>query len=353
MPDYLLKVRQDPFTLGVASGEPEPDSVVLWTRLTSAPGTPLEVSWQLSTDPAGSRIIREGVADALPEWGHSVHVEVDGLAPSTEYFFRFRHGRHLSLTGRTRTAPHPVAVEPLKLAVTSGDALPEPADLVLRLGEHRPAAAGSLEEHRHRAVSLLTPAQQLARASAPQVSTWGPGELSGEWVAACRAYYEHQPLRPASRPDGGRMPIYRSLRWGRLLALRLVDTQQYRQTGSLLGAGQERWLAGELARRRPLWDVIAGHGSVAELTGERLGLLWGRARVAAPVVLRGGPGPAGSRQVAGAPELATGVAGALCCEVDEQRWQARFPGPGGPGNLAFPRQCVATGLSEESPSSAW
>ncbi|MGW0517740.1 alkaline phosphatase D family protein [Crossiella sp. NPDC003009] len=342
-------MRQDPFTLGVASGDPEPDSVVLWTRLTGAPDLPLTVHWQLSADPAGTRVVRAGETDALPEWGHSVHVEVDGLEPSTEYFFRFRHGRHLSLTGRTRTAPHPVALEPLRLAVTSGDALPQPADLVLRLGEHRPSGG----DPRERAMSLLTPAAQLARASAPQVSVWGPGELAGEWVAACRAYYEHQPLRAASRPDGGRMPIYRSLRWGRLLALRLVDTQQYRQTGSLLGAGQERWLAGELGRRRPLWDVVAGHGSAAELTGERLGALWRRARVDAPLVLRGGPGPAGTRRVAGAPELAPGGAGSVLCQVDELVWRAEFPGPGGPGNLAFPRQCAATALSEGSPSSAW
>ncbi|MCK2236332.1 MULTISPECIES: PhoD-like phosphatase N-terminal domain-containing protein [unclassified Crossiella] len=343
-------MRQDPFTLGVASGDPEPDSVVLWTRLTGVPELPLSVPWQLSADPAGARVLREGVADALPEWGHSVHVEVEDLEPSTEYYFRFRHGRHLSLTGRTRTTPHPVALEPLRLAVTSGDALPSAADLVLCLGEHRPS--GSAREQRERAMARLTPAAQLARASAPQVSTWGPGELSGEWVAACRAYYEHQPLRAASRPDGGRMPIYRSLRWGRLLALRLVDTQQYRQTGSLLGTGQERWLAGELGRRRPLWDVVAGHGSVAELTGERLGALWRRARVESPLVLRGGPGPAGTRQLAGAPELAAGVAGSLLCEIDERLWRARFPGPGGPGNLAFPRQCEATALSEGSPSSA-
>ncbi len=326
----------DPFTLGVASGEPEPDSVVLWTRLTGVPMIPLPVEWQLSADPAGTRVVRAGVADALPEWAHSVHVEVDGLTPSSEYFFRFRWGRHVSVTGRTRTAPHPVALEGLRLAVTSGDALPAPADLVLHLGCADPVPS-SLREHRAHQEARLTPAAQLARASAPLVTTWGRCEVS-------RAYYEHQPLRAASRPDGERMPIYRSVRWGRLLALRVVDTQQYRRPGSLLGLNQERWLAGELARRRPLWDVLAGHGSTEDLTGERLTVLWRRARVESPVVLRGGVGRAGTREVAGAPELATGAAGTLLCEIGEREWRVAFPGPGGPGNATFERREPTDGV---------
>ncbi len=80
----------DPFTLGVASGDPQPDNVLLWTRLTppthwlgqtDAPQLPaLTVRWELAHDPAFARIAASGQAQALPEWGHAVHVLVNGLA---------------------------------------------------------------------------------------------------------------------------------------------------------------------------------------------------------------------------------------------------------------------------------
>src|SRR6476661_10209495 len=77
----------DPFTLGVASGDPSPDGVVLWTRLAPEPLVPgggmpreaVEVSWQVADDEGMSRVVRSGTAVANPEWGHSVHVEVEGL----------------------------------------------------------------------------------------------------------------------------------------------------------------------------------------------------------------------------------------------------------------------------------
>jgi alkaline phosphatase D len=76
----------NPFQLGVASGAPTPDGVVLWTRL--LPLNPLryawdedtlEVRWELAEDPAFARVLRSGTAQALPQLAHSVHVEVDGL----------------------------------------------------------------------------------------------------------------------------------------------------------------------------------------------------------------------------------------------------------------------------------
>ncbi len=103
---------RDPFTLGVASGDPLPDGVVLWTRLAPDPvaggGMPPEavaVDWQVSTDERFRRIVRGGVVIAEPDRAHAVHVEVAGLEPARWYWYRFRVGDYVSPGGRTRTAP--------------------------------------------------------------------------------------------------------------------------------------------------------------------------------------------------------------------------------------------------------
>jgi len=103
----------DPFALGVASGEPTPDGVVLWTRLAQKPFEPgggmtqeaVEVSWEIADDEAFTKGVRRGTVTATPDWAHSVHVEVAGLEPARWYFYRFACGAATSPTGRTRTAP--------------------------------------------------------------------------------------------------------------------------------------------------------------------------------------------------------------------------------------------------------
>lgn len=106
-----------PFRLGVASGDPQPDGVVLWTRVAPDPlnggGLPnraVPVSWEVTRDERFATIVRRGETLARPELGHSVHVEVDGLEPGRPYWYRFRVGGEVSPTGRTRTAPAPDAL---------------------------------------------------------------------------------------------------------------------------------------------------------------------------------------------------------------------------------------------------
>src|SRR5499427_8505335 len=114
-----------PFALGVASGDPAPDGVVLWTRLAPAPleggGMPMadvEVDWEIARDPRFQSIAQRGTAIARPEIGHSVHVEVEGLEPSRDYWYRFRAGDEVSRAGRTKTAPPAgAAVDRLRFAV--------------------------------------------------------------------------------------------------------------------------------------------------------------------------------------------------------------------------------------------
>ena len=108
---------RNPFTLGVASGDPAPDGFVIWTRLALDPllarggmrPTPVPVGWEVAANETMSAIVRSGEFTARVELGHSVHVEVDGLEPAREYFFRFRAGDAESPIGRVRTLPAPGA----------------------------------------------------------------------------------------------------------------------------------------------------------------------------------------------------------------------------------------------------
>ena len=89
-------------TLGVASGSPTAQGVVLWTRLHSVnrfgqsrlPSQPITVRWELAHDAGFQRILRKGQAQALPELAHSIHVEVDELEPDRWYHYRFLLGGH-------------------------------------------------------------------------------------------------------------------------------------------------------------------------------------------------------------------------------------------------------------------
>ncbi|MDX1493903.1 MAG: PhoD-like phosphatase N-terminal domain-containing protein, partial [Longimicrobiales bacterium] len=114
-----FRAATHPFTLGVASGDPSPDGVVLWTRLdrmaleaAGAHHDVVEVRWELAEDEGLRRIVRTGSVDARPELGHSAHVELAGLGPGRDYFYRFLAGGEVSAVGRTRTAPEPDADNP-------------------------------------------------------------------------------------------------------------------------------------------------------------------------------------------------------------------------------------------------
>jgi alkaline phosphatase D len=114
-----------PFTMGVASGDPVADGVVLWTRLAprpleggGMPMVPVPVQWEVGRDQAFRTIAQKGETLARPELGHSVHVEVAGLDPGREYWYRFRAGNEISQTGRTKTAPAAgAAVDQLRFGI--------------------------------------------------------------------------------------------------------------------------------------------------------------------------------------------------------------------------------------------
>src|SRR3989442_14898496 len=121
-----IKFDKDPFTLGVASGDPLPDGVVLWTRLAPDPlagggmaTAPVDVDWLVARDEAMTDVVRSGTYGATPDLAHSVHVEVSGLEPDRVYWYRFRAGGAESPVGRTRTAPAVTASQAFRFAFAS------------------------------------------------------------------------------------------------------------------------------------------------------------------------------------------------------------------------------------------
>lgn len=150
------KFSDYPFQLGVASGDPSPDGVVIWTRLAPKPqegggmlSEPIEVSWQVADDEQMTKVVRKGSTHATPDWSHCVHVEVDGLQPDRWYWYQFRAGDEVSAKGRTRTMPlAEQAADRLRFAFASCQhfetglytayehMLREDVDLVIHLGDY-------------------------------------------------------------------------------------------------------------------------------------------------------------------------------------------------------------------------
>lgn len=274
----------DPFTLGVASGDPWPGGVVLWTRLAPRPleggGMPdrvVPVGWQVATDERFRDVVASGAEVARPDLGHSVHVEVGDLRPGAEYFYRFRVGTELSQTGRTRTAPaahapldrfafaftscqnyaagyytahRHMSEEDLDLVVQLGDYIyegaPNPTQLRTHEGTGEPV---TLEQYRNRHAQYRTDADlQAAHAAFPWAVVLDDHEIDNNWAdevpqdpdrqprdaflarraAAFQAYYEHMPLRRSAVPRGIDMQLYRRLTFGDLVDLHVLDTRQYR-----------------------------------------------------------------------------------------------------------------------------
>ena len=271
-----------PFSLGVASGDPLPDGVVIWTRLAPEPldggGMPMQpvsVAWEVAADDKMKTVMQKGTTIARPELGHAVHVEVQGLEPGRWYWYRFSSGTESSPIGRTRTAPALNApVDRLRFAFASCQHYEsgyytahrhmagEDLDLVVFLGDyiyesqaegggtrmHNGPEVETLEQYRNRyALYKSDPDLQAAHAAFPWVVTWDDHEVINDYAgdidrkyeqarddflrrraAAYQAYYEHMPLRRSAKPSGPNMLLYRRLAFGGLAEFNLLDTRQYR-----------------------------------------------------------------------------------------------------------------------------
>ena len=121
------RFADDPFQLGVASGDPTPTGAVIWTRLAPRPlepdggmeGPRVAVRWEVAEDEAFATVVARGRATAAPELSFSIHADVAGLRPDRWYWYRFTAGDAVSPVGRLRTTPADGALTPLRLAVAS------------------------------------------------------------------------------------------------------------------------------------------------------------------------------------------------------------------------------------------
>ena len=286
---HALRLQRDPFTLGVAAGDPEPDGFVIWTRLAVDPLAPdglggmpdrrIPVGWQVATDERFRHVVRRGSTTTVRELGFAVHLEVDGLRPGREYWYRFATGPYVSRAGRAVTAP-PRDAMPASLAMsfvscaqyehglfTAYRRLAEDRpDLVLHLGDYQYEYAANtyvipggnvrdhdgpetttLENYRQRHAQYKTdPDLQEAHAATAWAVVFDDHEIDNNWAAdipenpletagfadrrkaAFQAYYENMPLRRTSVPRGTDMQLYRRLDWGRLASFHLLDTRQFR-----------------------------------------------------------------------------------------------------------------------------
>jgi len=276
------RLANDPFTLGVASGDPTPTGGVLWTRLAPRPlepdggmdGQRVVVDWELADDESFTKIVKRGRATAAPELGYSIHVDVDGLLADRWYFYRFAAAGATSSVGRFRTSPAPGATPRLRLAVAScqhyeqglftayAHMAREEIDLVAHLGDYiyeygaipnRVRSHGSfeirtLDDYRRRyALYKSDPLLQAAHARCPWVVTWDDHEVDNNYAgsvgenlmeseeqmrarraAGYQAWWENQPVRVPRARSWGDLNITRTMSWGSLARFWVMDSRQYR-----------------------------------------------------------------------------------------------------------------------------
>ena len=271
-----------PFSLGVASGDPLPNAVMLWTRLAPRPlepeggmtGLRTAVNWEVADDEGFARIVKRGRATATPELGYSIHVDVDGLEPDRWYFYRFTAMDAASAVGRMRTAPAAGAATPLKLGVNSCQHYEqglytalhhmsrEEIDLIAHLGDyiyeygptpgrvrqHNSTEIRTLEQYRGRyALYKSDPNLQMAHARCPWMVTWDDHEVDNNYAsligenlmesedqmrdrraAAYQAWWEHQAVRVPRARSWSDLNIVRSVDWGNLARFWMLDSRQFR-----------------------------------------------------------------------------------------------------------------------------
>jgi alkaline phosphatase D len=313
------------FRHGVASGDPLPDGVILWTRLTGASGS-VPVTWEVASDAGFAGIVASGETSTSGDRDFTVKVDARGLEPARSYFYRFRSGELTSVVGRTRTAPAGATAR-ARFGVASCSsfaqgyfhayrALAARADLdaIVHLGDYiyesgpgqygdmrpiePPREAVTLADYRARHAQYKADRDlQEVHRQHPFICIWDDhesannawrdgainhqAELEGSWAdrktAAQRAYAEWMPIRDQSDP--GR--IWRKLAWGDLADVILLDTRMWGRTtsnaaifgpappedgaSSLLGDDQAAWLEEQVRGSTARWKLIGQQVMVANL----------------------------------------------------------------------------------------
>jgi alkaline phosphatase D len=326
-PDPVPGMPDGLFALGVASGDPAPDGFVLWTRLApqptadggGMPDVPVGLRWQVAADPDFTDLVADGFVSTSSAVAHSAHITVERLQPDTTYWYRFTTGGQVSPVGRTRTTPalgasvaelnmvfatcqhyesgfytawSHVAAEQPDVIVFLGDYIYEGGISSTRPRRHNSPEITTLDAYRKRYGLYKSDLRlQAAHQAAPWIVTWDDHEVENNYagltpqdpadqagflarrVAAYQAYWEHQPLR--TEPLEGNLALYRSIPWGSLADLLVLDGRQYRTdqvcsadvsedcgtrmspSNTMLGAAQKDWLLTEMAAPQGRWTVLA------------------------------------------------------------------------------------------------
>ncbi|MBL1076682.1 alkaline phosphatase D family protein [Nocardia sp. 2] len=291
----VARAESTAFRHGVASGDPLPNAVILWTRVTpsedalpgSGAGAPVSVRWEIASDEAFGSLAASGTHTATADSDHTVKIDATGLAADRTYFYRFTALGQTSPVGRTHTAPADSATpDRLRLGVVScanweagyfsayrhladrGD-----LDAIVHLGDylyeyqrgeyggrtgsvrwHEPAhEIVSLADYRIRHAQYKTdPDLMTLHARLPFICTWDDHETADNtWsggaenhqpategdfgirkAAALQAYLEWMPVR-----TGADRRLYRRLRFGTLAELSMLDLRSYRSEEAEAGAG--------------------------------------------------------------------------------------------------------------------
>lgn len=311
------------FRHGVASADPLPDGVLLWTRVTTGGAAPVAVDWWLGPVADPSAAVARGTAEASAQGDFTVHVDVRGLEPGATYWYGFSVGEVRSPVGRTRTSP----VGPFRAGLVScanwscgffnayADLAARDVDLVVHVGDylyendlmrfshrgvraHRPAGPCiTLDDYRTRHAQYRSdPDLQALHARHPVVAVWDDHELvGGAWregatghrpghgpwaprlAAATQAYFEWMPMR---RPAPG--SVYRSVPLGPLADLVMLDTRLIGRDRpatdarrpavriadrrrSLLGERQWEWLSAQVEASTARWLLVGNQVMMAPL----------------------------------------------------------------------------------------
>lgn len=272
-----------PFTLGIASGDPDSGSVILWTRFAPEPlrdtslADAVPVHWVIAEDAEFRRVVQRGDVVALPENAHCVHVMAGGLEPDRHYYYRFDASGYQSPVGRTRTLPLPGAgIEEFRIALTScqeysqgyftayRDVVAQNPNLVIHNGDYIyeapsghirpypiPGEALALADYRKLYAQYRQDAHlRNAHALLPWIVLWDDHEVVNDWGPehflpssrnapmsdgayrvrqrdARKAFLEHMPLRAAL--SGSEEPVfYEQNVIGKLLELNRLDVRSYR-----------------------------------------------------------------------------------------------------------------------------
>ncbi|EGM70837.1 alkaline phosphatase D family protein [Shewanella sp. HN-41] len=310
------------FLHGVASGDPAPDAVILWTRVTPESEGDVKVSWQVATDAVFAQLVTTGEMVTNANRDYTVKIDARGLRAGQNYFYRFMTGGKTSEVGKTRTLPEG-DVSSVKLAVMSCANFPagyfnvyelaaaqDDLDAVVHLGDYiyEYARGGYASEHAAELGREVLPANELLtlsdyrtrygqyhgdaslqklHAKVPFITVWddhevandtwhdgaenhneGEGDFTVRKEAALQAYFEWLPIRPWR--EGNHEEIYRSFSYGNLVDLHMLDTRVLARDKQLDYADYMDATTGAFDGERFLADVTSTSRTLLGLTQ----LLW-------------------------------------------------------------------------------